>query len=642
MGILSCVLPEYAFGTLARDLRGTAISLIQFGSAVGLLFVFAAGYLFREALLTERYFRLVWVLELLPAFLLLLISFGLRETPVWLARTGQWAVAAAYLRKVKKHKELPPQVEAAERAVGEIDDCATRHQQLDKDLVLAVCELSEAALQKRDRHLFHKKQRKHLLFAVMSIAISQISGVTIVTRVFSEICHACGIRFDLNFTASIVQCSLQAAFALLPVLLLDKCRRKDVMVLGMFGIAMTHFGCWIFILLFGNGGDDLSTPFGRLVPGNLATASTIIALTAFVVIVYSITLPSGSVLYACELLQDVHRNFGLSISMGAYWLLRGLLGYLIQMCFQFIGSWTWLILASLCFAGGFFLTLFPETLMLSGPELELLFESNEPVCSIYQTVLISEDKSVQTLLQKSDLLLAGPGGHSMTTSLSKKTHSGLLFKEKLRPDLLPLQLSDSTDESWNIGDEWVYGSLRAVPCPGMSGKGAVGTGNLLDTLVESTCRLNGISPVRGQNEFPDTETRALLEYPTVKIRKELLLETATSTERAVTASDGCLTNTANRSPHLDPNFEMAKLESSGDLEDDFATTNASADRHSNQDNCRRLRRALRDGNSGGASLLVDEYSFGDFYNKSSTAHGGLSFPEFEWLQHTSALLEKTE
>lgn len=181
IGATSMVCPVFIAELSPPKLRGTLGALFQLGIVVGIfvtLFVNAAiQSLGDEAWNTASGWRWMLGSEVLPAGVLLLLLFGVPESPRWLSKTGK--------------------IDAAKRVLSKLSG-GEQADHIVHDMLVA-----ERADEAGYAALLRPRYRRPLLIAVVLMAISQLSGINVVMYYSTQIFTSAGAGISDAFASSV-------------------------------------------------------------------------------------------------------------------------------------------------------------------------------------------------------------------------------------------------------------------------------------------------------------------------------------------------------------------------------------------------------------------------------------------------------
>ncbi|HEX4263177.1 MAG TPA: sugar porter family MFS transporter [Verrucomicrobiae bacterium] len=226
IGASSMICPVYVAELAPAVWRGRFGSLFQFGIVSGIfltLFINAKIQAFGDAdWNVARGWRWMLGAEVLPAMLLLILLFFVKESPRWLVQMGREDEARNILEKIHGSQEIEAEIAAT------------------KD----VLKQSEAGFFEL---LSTARFRRVLVIAVLLMAFSQFSGINAIMYYSTKIFTTAGVGVKDSFMASTVVGLVNLLFTLVAVALVDKAGRRILLLVGLVAqvIALGAVG-WMF------------------------------------------------------------------------------------------------------------------------------------------------------------------------------------------------------------------------------------------------------------------------------------------------------------------------------------------------------------------------------------------------------------
>jgi SP family arabinose:H+ symporter-like MFS transporter len=226
IGASSMICPVYVAELAPAAWRGRLGSLFQFGIVSGIfltLFINAKIQAFGDADWNMAHgWRWMLGAEVLPAVLLLVLLFFVKESPRWLVQVGREGEARDTLEKIHGPEEAEAEIAAT------------------KD----VLRQSKAGFFEL---LSDPRFRKVLLIAVLLMAFSQFSGINAIMYYSTKIFTTAGVGVDNSFKASALVGLVNLLFTLVAVALVDKAGRRILLLVGLVAqvVALGAVG-WMF------------------------------------------------------------------------------------------------------------------------------------------------------------------------------------------------------------------------------------------------------------------------------------------------------------------------------------------------------------------------------------------------------------
>ena len=224
IGASSMICPVYVAEMAPAVWRGRFGSLFQFGIVSGIfltLFINAQIQKLGDAdWNTAKGWRWMLGAEVLPAVILLVLLFFVKESPRWLVQVGREEEARDTLKKIHGPQEAEAEIAATKEVLKQ----------------------SEAGFFEL---LLSARFRKVLVIAVLLMAFSQFSGINAIMYYSTKIFTTAGVKD--SFMASTVVGLVNLLFTLIAMALVDKAGRRILLLVGLTAqvIALGAVG-WMF------------------------------------------------------------------------------------------------------------------------------------------------------------------------------------------------------------------------------------------------------------------------------------------------------------------------------------------------------------------------------------------------------------
>ncbi|CAR25409.1 uncharacterized protein KLTH0G18854g [Lachancea thermotolerans CBS 6340] len=356
VGSFSVLLPVYIGEVVPEQRRGLATSVVQLALTSAILVVFFVCFLLNY--FEHQYsFRIAWGLEMVPALLLLVLSFSLLESPKWLASHGRYDQARTILQNsgvIENHDR--EEVDAA--PVTKID----------------ILELYGGSQKISYGDLFSGTLRKHMAVGVTVQVLVQACGINILMFYIVYICEMIGLRGGTKLAAASVPYFINVVFTCIPIALLDRLERKAVVsfgglslgfIMALMGAIMGWFGHSVLPV---NGNATIVWEITGA-PGFL-----ILALCFLFVALFASTLSCCAWLYSSEVLPRDARSKGMALCMAASWFLNSCLTFTTPLLLRKIKWITFVLLGSTTVLLSIVVAVwFPETKGLSEDQIKQIF-----------------------------------------------------------------------------------------------------------------------------------------------------------------------------------------------------------------------------------------------------------------------------
>lgn len=400
LGFISSIIPVYIAEVLPSSRRGSSLCVVQLTSTIGALTMYYTCYVFEHIIQDEYSFKWTWAMEILPAICLLPLSLILPESPKWLASIGNWGEAASNLARIQRYQEgkerklHEKEIKLQEQKVNELQhkhqqqvdyqyqqyqesqyenygqtSASARVQLGEKGYVVAAYTAGPEIRTCSYSMLFNRKYWKHTTIGIATQFFVQSTGVETFMLLFGYICDLCGVDANLKVMVVLAQYVVFVVFTFFPIFLLDKCRRKDVLTIGMFLMGIIFAAIFTVMVIYGdmNQGPEFPWEISGI------PASTVLALCLLVVVVYCSTVLPASWLYIGEIFHGPCRAKGTAVSMSTLWFMASIITLALPFSAKAFGPFPLLVLSGFCLLGcGIFLS-FPETRGKSEIQIEFLF-----------------------------------------------------------------------------------------------------------------------------------------------------------------------------------------------------------------------------------------------------------------------------
>lgn len=378
IGLVAAIVPLYISETVPRGRKAASLSTIYSFYGLGTSIMTLAGFLLPKANLSIQPFKIVWALESVPAFCLLLLSFILPESPKWLAMHCRWSEAAKNRLRIQNYKRRKQRISTKEIEVSNHQSYVVNAYTAGD--VIRICDYSD---------LFGKRYWKHTIVGVVAQIIVQFTCIEIIINQFLYVSKVCGVEKGHLAFLQATNYGLIALFTIFPSFLLDNCRRKDVLVFGLGFLGITYLLISSIMYFFGSPGKVSDFPFDVRVFGE--AASLLLASFMFLTAIFASTVGPVSWLYTSEIFHGPARAKGTAICMGSGLAVHTGAELLFRIASKLMGPWMFFALAFLSLGGAIIVLYFPETRDLSELEVETLFEP----LSTEDTYANNDDKVVE-------------------------------------------------------------------------------------------------------------------------------------------------------------------------------------------------------------------------------------------------------
>ena len=233
--------PLYISEISPAEKRGSLVSLYQLGIVLGIIIVYFCNYLVSqsgdEAWNIEYGWRYMLGSEAIPAILFLVALFFVPESPRWLSKNGNNAVALQILERLNPKEE-------AQKV----------HQEIKTALQQEKGKLSE---------LFEKGFRTAIIIGIVLALFSQITGINAIMYYAPEILKSAGFGVDSALMQTVLIGVINSIFTFVAIKYIDKAGRRKLLLWGITGMIICLLvigglyrfdalqGPWLLIFILG-------------------------------------------------------------------------------------------------------------------------------------------------------------------------------------------------------------------------------------------------------------------------------------------------------------------------------------------------------------------------------------------------------
>ena len=230
VGASLIIAPMYIAEIAPPKIRGTMVSFNQLNIVIGISVAFLTNYIIlrlgeSDATWAQRLkfdvynWRWMLGLELLPALLYFFSLFIVPRSPRWLVMHG------------KDDEALNTMNKAVGETAAQIDLLAI------KESIKEDANKEKASL----KAIFNPILRPVLVIGIVLAILQQITGINSVFFYAPMIFEQSGIGTDAAFSQAILVGLVNLVFTVIAMFLIDKYGRKLLLIIGMFGIAISMF-----------------------------------------------------------------------------------------------------------------------------------------------------------------------------------------------------------------------------------------------------------------------------------------------------------------------------------------------------------------------------------------------------------------
>ena len=335
IGLSSNISPLYIAEVSPAAHRGRLVSLNQFAVVIGILLAQIANWRIAapvtegaspEALLAswnvQSGWRWMFTAVAVPAVIFLVASLAIPESPRWLLIRGRTEQALKVLRKIGGGPDYATS-EAAAITKALRDE-----------------ELSTATW----RGLLQPRVRRVLIIGIVLAVLQQWSGINILFNYAEEVYRAAGLGANQILFDIVVTGTINLLFTLIAMAVVDRVGRRPLMLIGSFGIGISH-------LLAGS-----AYHTGQ-------RGAPVLVLTLCAIACYAMTLAPLTWVLIAEIFPNRVRSLGVSAAVSALWISSFALTYSFPFISRSLGSGgSFFTYGVICLIGAVFVFFFvPET-----------------------------------------------------------------------------------------------------------------------------------------------------------------------------------------------------------------------------------------------------------------------------------------
>jgi SP family xylose:H+ symportor-like MFS transporter len=223
VGGASVVSPVYITEIAPARRRGLLVAVSQLNIVVGILAAYFSNYLVAFVMGAEHPATWRWMfgIEAAPAFLFLVASLGIPESPRWLVKRGNPSKAQEVLTRFG-HEAPGREVEEITQSLGS--------------------EVSGSF-----RHLFQHRYARPLLLAGMIAAFNQLDGINAIIYYTADIFRMAGADRASALMQSVIVGLTNLVMTVVAMLLIDRVGRKLLLLVGSVTFVFSHvLAAWVF------------------------------------------------------------------------------------------------------------------------------------------------------------------------------------------------------------------------------------------------------------------------------------------------------------------------------------------------------------------------------------------------------------
>ncbi|MCB9386826.1 MAG: sugar porter family MFS transporter [Microthrixaceae bacterium] len=308
VGVASVAAPLYAAETAPTRLRGRFVSSYQLAITIGIFVAYAVD----QALTNSSSWRMMLGVSAVPAALLILATWPLRDTPRWYMKAGRRSDAEEALDRIRP--------DAGATQIGE-----------ELDLIQDALDSDRPA---RWSEVFSPELRRPLKIAVGLAVFQQITGINAIIYYANEIFADAGFATPADQAAATTWAigGVNVVATFIAIAYIDRFGRKPLLQAGLVGMGLSLTVVGIAFLWLDNGSSA---------PGAAAASyAGIITLVALVVFIASFAFSLGPVTWTIinEVFPNRVRGRGVSVATAVNWFSAWIVSQFFLTLIDVIGS----------------------------------------------------------------------------------------------------------------------------------------------------------------------------------------------------------------------------------------------------------------------------------------------------------------
>jgi MFS transporter, SP family, arabinose:H+ symporter len=309
--------PVYIAELAPAKTRGRLVGTFQINIVIGILLAYLSNYLIGRIGLGAAEWRWQLGIAAVPAFLFLVLLFGIPPSSRWLVTQKRVEEARSVL-----------QMMGAENPDGELKEIVD-------SIHLERLQTSEP--------LFSWKYRFPLFLAITIGMFNQLSGINAILYYLNDIFAAAGYSKVSGDLQAVAVGGMNLAATLLGMSVIDKLGRKTLLLIGSIGTAACLFGVsWVF---FANSHQSYLLVF-------------LVAYIAF------FAISQGAVIwvYISEVFPNRVRAKGQSVGSSSHWIMNAIIAYTFPQLAKSSGAYPFVFFGAMMVVQFFVVLVFyPET-----------------------------------------------------------------------------------------------------------------------------------------------------------------------------------------------------------------------------------------------------------------------------------------
>jgi sugar porter (SP) family MFS transporter len=326
IGLASTQSPIYIAEVSPGSMRGKFVSLNQLTIVIGILLAQIINYFIAEDVIPDASIEYIvnswngqwgwrWMFwaETIPAFLFLILTFTIPESPRWLAKMGLWEKCDKTLRRIGGIDFAKISKEEIAFSIKNIDSKVNLKLLLDNKIFPIV------------------------VIGVLLAIFQQWCGINVVFNYAEEVFAAAGygisdILFNIVLTGTV-----NLIFTFIAIFTVDIWGRKKLLLFGAIGLAITYIVLGIFYYL------------------NILGIS-VVAVIVLAIAIYAMTLAPVTWVVLSEIFPNKVRGSAMAVATTSLWIACFILTYTFPILNDILNAFgTFWLYAIICIAGFVFI-----------------------------------------------------------------------------------------------------------------------------------------------------------------------------------------------------------------------------------------------------------------------------------------------
>jgi len=322
IGLASTQSPIYIAEVTPGTLRGRYVSLNQLTIVIGILLAQITNFLIADTVVPDANFEEIlhswngqwgwrWMFwaESVPALLFFFLTFGIPESPRWLAKSGSWLKAEIILLKIGGKEFTDYSKQEIAKSIQNV------HDKFNFNLL-------------KHRNIF-----PIVILGILLAVFQQWCGINVVFNYAEEVFAAAGYGISDILFNIILTGTVNLLFTFVAIMTVDRLGRKKLMLLGAAGLAVSYI--------------VLGTLYYLEIQGFMVVLIVILAIA-----VYAMTLAPITWVVLSEIFPNSVRGSAMAVATAFLWIACFILTYTFPWLNKTLNSFgTFWLYAFICILG---------------------------------------------------------------------------------------------------------------------------------------------------------------------------------------------------------------------------------------------------------------------------------------------------